>query len=150
MQHAEQEGKAIYTKDELLGRIRTSLGGRAAEIVYYGAKDGISTGASADLASATRRAKRLVCNFGMDEDYGLAVWDAADGAVTPEVRTAVNRILQEQMAEAIRLLRENKDKLDALVTVLMAKNHMNRREIEKTLAMAGQPEMALIEAIEEE
>ena len=54
MQHADQEGKALYTKDELLARIKTSLGGRAAEIVYYGERDGISTGASGDLASATR------------------------------------------------------------------------------------------------
>lgn len=33
---AKQEGKVIYTKDELLACIRTSLGGRAAEIAYYG------------------------------------------------------------------------------------------------------------------
>ena len=139
MQHAEQEGKAIYTKDELLGRIRTSLGGRAAEIVYYGQRDGISTGASGDLASATETAQRLVCVYGMDESFGLAVVHsaAANGAMSLEVRTAVNRILEEQMAEAVRLIRENRDKIDALVDVLLEKNHLNGTQIHETLSKAG-------------
>jgi ATP-dependent Zn protease len=94
MQHAPEDGNAIYTMDELLGRIRTSLGGRAAEIVYYGERDGISTGASGDLASATNLAQQIVCTYGMSEDFGLAVFG---GAMTDEVRAAVNRILKEQM-----------------------------------------------------
>ncbi|MBR6825033.1 MAG: AAA family ATPase, partial [Oscillospiraceae bacterium] len=80
MQHADREGKAIYTREELLARIRTSLGGRGAEIVYYGLEDGISTGASGDLASATDLARRLLCNYGMDDAFGLAVVDSRDMA----------------------------------------------------------------------
>ena len=137
MQHAEQEGKAIYTKEELLSRIRTSLGGRAAEIVYYGQRDGISTGASGDLASATHIAQSIVCSYGMDEDFGLAVvstMTAAGGTMSVEVRAAVNRILKAQMALAIQQIEDNKDKMDALVAELMNKNHLNSDEIEKILA----------------
>ena len=47
-------GKGLYTKSELLSRIRTSLAGRASEIVHYGTEEGISTGASGDLHSATK------------------------------------------------------------------------------------------------
>lgn len=133
MQHAEQEGKAIYTKDELLARIRTSLGGRAAEIAYYGDRDGISTGASGDLASATGIAQQIICTYGMDESFGLAVVrsDAAmSGTMSAEVRTKVNCILREQMDEAIRLISENKDRIDALVATLLVKNHLNGAEIE--------------------
>lgn len=138
MQHADQEGKAIYTRDELFDRIRTSLGGRAAEILYYGDRDGISTGASGDLASATSVARQILCTYGMDDEFGLAVVNAAaaeNGTMTPEVRTAVNRILQEQMNEAISLLRENKARIDALVAALLDKNHLNEEEIEQVLRM---------------
>ena len=137
MQHADQEGKAIYTKDELLARIRTSLGGRAAEIAYYGERDGISTGASGDLISATNVAQQIVCTYGMDDDFGLAVVNgatAANGTMSIEVRTSVNRILKEQMAEDVRLISENKSKIDALVEELMTRNHLNSEEIEQAIA----------------
>jgi len=126
MQRAEQEGKAIYTLDELLARIRTSLGGRAAELVYYGKRDGISTGASGDLASATRVARQLVCHYGMDDSFGLAV---LEGEPTAEAMKAINRILNEQMAESVRLVEENKAIIDALVDALLNKNHLNAAEI---------------------
>lgn len=137
MQHEEKEGKAIYTKDELLARIRTSLGGRAAEIVYYGERDGISTGASGDLASATGLARQIICTYGMDKDFGLAIvpeGEVANGAMSKEVRASVNRILEEQMRNAVTLISENKDKMDALVKELMQKNHLSGVEIERILA----------------
>ena len=131
MQRAEQEGKAIYTKEELLARIRTSLGGRASEIVYYGERDGISTGASGDLASATGLAQQIVCVYGMDDEFGLAV---TNGEISAEARVSINRILKEQMAETVRLVSENKEKIDSLVSELMNKNHLNREEIDKILS----------------
>lgn len=133
MQHADSEGKAIYTKDELLSKIRTALGGRAAEIVYYGERDGISTGASGDLISATNTARQIVCTYGMDDEFGLAVVNGAaadNGTMSVEVRAYVNRILNEQMKEAVSLVSENKDKIDSLVKELMSKNHLNGNEIE--------------------
>lgn len=136
MQRAEQEGKAIYTKEELLARIRTCLGGRAAEIVYYGQQDGISTGASGDLASATNLAQQIVCSYGMDDDFGLAVVQggaAGNGAMSVAVRDSVNRILQTQMQDAIRLISEHKDSMDALVEELMAKNHLNGAQIQEAI-----------------
>jgi len=133
MRHADDEGKEIYTRDELLGRIRTSLGGRAAEIVYYGQKDGISTGAGGDLISATKTAQYILCSCGMDDDFGLAVVNAnmADGGLQLEVRAAVNKILKEQMAKSIELIEKNKDKIDALVNALMEKNHLSGEEMDE-------------------
>lgn len=137
MQHAEQEGKAIYTKDELLARIRTSLGGRAAEIAYYGERNGVSTGASGDLESATNIAQQIVCVYGMDEEFGLAVVPgkvAANGTMSVEVRASINCILKEQMVETVKLICENKDKIDSLVEELMSKNHLNSAEINAVLS----------------
>ena len=133
MQHADNENKGTYTKEELLARIRTALGGRAAEIVYYGEAGGLSTGASGDLAHATSIAKRILCAYGMDEDFGLAVV-GPEHADTPEIRAAVNRILKGEMARAVKLITENRDKMDALVSTLINANRMTGEEIEAILA----------------
>lgn len=139
MQHADNEGKAIVTKDELLARIRTSLGGRASEIVFYGDRDGISTGASGDLSSATKTAYHLICTYGMDESFGLASLSAlgvTSETAGREVREAINRLLKEQMELAIASVRENAHKINALVEVLLVKNHMLGTEIDEILKNA--------------
>ena len=133
MQHADREGKEIYTKEELLGRVRTALGGRAAEIVFYGEEEGLSTGASGDLASATSLVRRMVCVFGMEESFGLAVSDDASGSISSEVKVIINRILKEQMEESVRLISENRNKIDALVRELLVKNHLNGTQIDEIL-----------------
>lgn len=132
MQHNDNEGKAIYTKDELLAKIRTSLGGRAAEIVFYGEKDGISTGASGDLVSATNTARHIICTYGMDENFGLAIIDqqtARNSDLSGEVREAVNKILSDEMKNAIKLIEDNKDAIESLVERLLSNNHLTGSEI---------------------
>lgn len=144
MQHADNEGKAIYTKEELLAKIRTALGGRAAEIVYYGEKDGVSTGASGDLASATSIAQQIVCTYGMDEDFGLAVVASQayqNGDLSPEVRNAVNKILSCEMNNAIQIISENKNRLDEMVEVLLLKNHLTGDEISEVFGKEFQRNM---------
>ncbi len=133
MQHADNEGKAIYTKEDLLARIRISLGGRAAELVYYGEGDGISTGASGDLASASRVAKRMICDYGMCASIGMATLD--DSQTLPEaVRNEMNRILNEEMEKAIRLISENKKAMDEMVGILLSKNHLSGAEIDEVFS----------------
>ncbi len=122
----------ISSRNDLLANIRTSLGGRAAELVYYGEEDGVSTGASGDLANATRVAEYMLCGYGMDSEFGLAVVDP-NGALSEKVHAKVNQILSEQMQQAVTLITENKDKIDALVKELMAKNHMSGAEIDAVL-----------------
>ena len=130
MQHGDREDRPLYTKDELLARIRTSLGGRAAEIVCYGEKDGISTGASGDLHHATETARRMICSYGMDEKLGLAAV-GADVAASAPYTERINEILTEQMAAAVKAIRENRDILDRFVSALLEKNHLKGDEIEK-------------------
>ena len=126
MQHGDTENKPLSSKADLLARIRTSLGGRAAELAYYGDQDGLSTGASGDLITATRTAQAILCHF------GLAVIDP-NGGMAERVHAAVNAILEEQMQQAVALITENKHKIDALVNVLMVKNRMTGDEIDAVL-----------------
>ena len=132
MQYGGNEDKHVYTKEELLARIRTALGGRAAELVYYGKEDGVTTGAGADLQSATGTAKHIICSYGMDDSFGLAVIppQAAEyGELSVEVRTAVNKILEEQLKESVEILKENLAAVDALVARLLSDNHLTGDEI---------------------
>ena len=136
MQHGDHEGKGIYTKKELLARLRTSLGGRAAEIVYYGEEEGLSSGASGDLRNATAAARSILCSYGMDRDFGLSYIDtqtAKNGGLSAEIHAAVNKILADEMQNAIRLISENRALIDALVEQLLVKNHMTGTEIEAVL-----------------
>ena len=133
MQHANSEGKGLYTRSELLHKIRTSLAGRAAELVYYGAEEGISTGASGDLHSATSIAEQMICHYGMDDSVGLSYLDgnATDPTYMMTVRGRVNEMLREEMKNAIDLIRTNREAMDRMVDTLMEKNHLKEDEIDK-------------------
>ena len=134
MQHEDTSDKMGFTRAELLARIRTSLGGRAAEIVCYGRENGLSTGASGDLAAATSLARQMLCAFGMDEDFGLAVVSPAQAAEMPDLRSHINRLLSREMAEAIRLTEEHRGQLDTLVSTLLEKSSLQKQEIEAILS----------------
>ena len=135
MQHEDREAKGSYSKEDLIKRIRTSLAGRAAEIVYYGEKDGYTTGASGDLQSATNLATAMLCSYGMDEEFGLAVVsaDTAYDALSGEVRARVNAILKEELKNTVAMIEKNRAGIDALVRELLTKNHLNGDQITRLL-----------------
>ncbi len=136
MQHGDTEKKGVYTKKDLIANIRTSLGGRAAELVYYGSEDGVSTGPSSDLESATRTAQRMICTYGMDEKLGLATIDLdhLSGAEKVEIRTRVNEILSQELAYTQDIISKNRDLMDKLVAELMEKTHLKGDEIDAILS----------------
>ena len=132
MQHADNENKGVYTRDDLLARIRTSLGGRAAELVCYGDKDGLTTGASGDLHTATHLAREMICTYGMEDAFGLGVISAAEmnGELAAKVREGVNEVLERELAAAKTCIAENRRVLDALVEALLSKTHLKSNELE--------------------
>lgn len=136
MEHADTETSPLQTKAFLLNRICTLLGGRAAEIVYYGNEEGLSTGASGDLDTATQIAKAIIISYGMDEESGLVVLSRREiekGPLTGDLYRKINTILDEQMKKAISLVREGKDKLDKLTTALLEKNRLTGEEMDAVL-----------------
>lgn len=136
MQHDDNEGKALYTRDELIAKIRTALGGRAAEMLYYGDNDGFSTGASGDLITATDLARRMICDYGMSERFGLAAISsqaAVYGNLSVEIFEEINQILSNELKNAIDILNNNKTAIDSLVEELLIKNHLNGDEISRLL-----------------
>lgn len=136
MQNSDHDGKNIYTRREMLSMIRTDLGGRAAEIAYYGPEDGISTGASGDLRLATAHARQMLCSYGMDDDFGLSVitpQGMSEGVLSSDVRDAVNRLLAEQLNRAVDIVTANRDVMDILSAALLERNHMSGVELDELL-----------------
>ena len=107
-----------------------ALGGRAAEEIVYG---DVSTGAESDLDQVSRIARQMVGRWGMSPRIGpIAVLPAdgqpqpflADGSgPSPATRELVDqearRITEECYADAVRVLRENGDRLDRLAAALL-------------------------------
>ena len=138
-----------YDANYLRGRIIGALGGMAAEQEVFKI---VTTGAENDLETVTRIARSMVGRWGMSERIGtLSVLPAegdprmagiSDGlldAVDEEVR----RITDECYAEARRLLRDNRARLDAIVAQLLAHESLNEPEI---YAAAGLPRPAVTPA----
>lgn len=135
MQYADQEKRMGYTKQELLNRIRTALGGRAAEMIYYGKEEGLSTGAAGDLKTATELARQLLCKYGMDDEFGLAVVDQPGDAIDIKIQTQVNKILKEELSKATQQIINNKAKIDSLVSALLKNNSLKAFDIDKIMGM---------------
>lgn len=133
MEHSSDEIEPLSTKDELLARIQTALGGRAAEMVYFGKDKGISTGASNDIRQATKIASAMICAYGMDDEIGIGFIDSDEEKKSPNIKAKINEILKDQLAHAVQNIKSNKSKMDKLVEELMNKNKLNGNEIEYLL-----------------
>jgi cell division protease FtsH len=124
-----------YDVNYLRGRIIGALGGMAAEKEVF---DIVTTGGENDLEIVTRIARSMVGRWGMSDRIGTlsvlppegdprmaGVSDGLLNAVDEEIR----RITDECYAEARRLLRENRNKLDAIVAQLLAHESLDEPEI---------------------
>jgi cell division protease FtsH len=118
----------------------------AAEEEIFGV---VTTGSESDLENATNTARAMVGRWGMSDHIGpvsvlpkegdphmAGVSDAMLGVVDGEVR----RIIDECYAEARKLLRDNRDKLDSIVAELLAHETLDEAEV---YAAAGIPREAV-------
>lgn len=143
MQHGDTEKVGSYTKKMLLNHVRTSLGGRAAELVFFGEEDGLTTGASGDLRSATSVAQSIICRYGMDDSMGLAVIPedlSANSPLAAEIRATVNAMLKTELESAKAILSENRAAIDKIVEELMLKTHLKGEEIDAIFSACAKKE----------
>jgi cell division protease FtsH len=106
-----------YTDAELNARLRVLLAGRAAEAMIYG---GLTTGAESDLEELTMIARYMVGRWGMSPEVGMmTVLDGASGQTLAQVDAEVRRIADEAYADVAALLRDERERLDALVEALL-------------------------------
>ena len=141
--HLPEEEKFLMTEEDLLAEIRVLLAGRSAEEVVFGSK---SSGAANDIERATEIARKMVAMFGMSEKYGMMALATVqsqylDGGygmncaqetfagVDAEVRAIIDRC----HADSIRILEENREKLDEIATYLLKKETITGGELKAIL-----------------
>ncbi|HEB13959.1 MAG TPA: AAA family ATPase, partial [candidate division WWE3 bacterium] len=136
--------KYQHTKTELLERITSLLGGRAAEEVVFGE---FTAGAASDLSQATVIARKMVAEFGMSElgpisiGGGEQTWFGMFGEprgwseeMSGKVDSEVKKILDESYKQARKILEANKSKLDKVTKALLKKETLDGDEFKKLVS----------------
>ena len=118
----------LMSKDELLNKIATYTGGRAAEELVF---HSITTGASNDIEQATKLARSMISRFGMSDEFGFVAFETVSNqylggdaalACSPETQARIDRKVTEmvdtQYQKAMDLLKTNEEKLHQLAQYL--------------------------------
>ena len=123
---------ALRNKEQLLDMIKTALGGRIAEEIFY---ESVTTGASDDINKVTQIAQGLVQTYGMNNKIGLVGYGSMMGEgsfqkpysdhTNWEIDEEVRKLVREQYSLTRDLLLEHKDKIQALGDQLLDKETMN-------------------------
>ena len=123
----------LFTVKELKEQVIMLYAGRNAEALLTesnGEEEGVTTGASNDIEKATDIIKKMIVEYGMNDEFGLLNLDNLD--VKPEVITKeavkLAKALQEQ---SLILMKENIDRLRDIAEELMKKETLTGEEIRK-------------------
>ena len=146
-----EEEKFLDTKEELLAKITTFMGGRAAEDIVF---HSVTSGAANDIEQATNIAKSMITRFGMSEKFGMmslvtvesqyldgrASMNCAEETAA-EVDKEVLKVINSCYAEAVRLLTENREVLDKIADYLYEHETITGKEFMKIFReLKGLPE----------
>lgn len=139
----EDGDHTLMTKEEILNKIATLTGGRAAEELIF---HSITTGASNDIEQATKLARALVTRYGMTEDFDMVALETVNNAylggdaslacseqTAAQVDAKVMEIVQAEHKKAYQLLADNKRKLDEIAQYLYEKETISGEEFMRIL-----------------
>ena len=139
----EQGDRVLMSKEELLAKIATFTGGRAAEEVVFGS---VTTGASNDIEQATKLARAMITRYGMSDDFDMVALETVNNAylggdtsLACSQRTAANvddqvvALVRRQHEKARRILQENRAKLDEIAGYLYDKETISGEEFMRIL-----------------
>ena len=128
----------LMSKEELENKIATLTGGRAAEEVVFGS---VTTGASNDIEQATKLARAMITRYGMSKDFDMVALEtvtnqylggdsslACSAQTQREIDQKVVELVKAEHAKAIRILTDNRAKLDELAKYLYEKETITGEE----------------------
>ena len=128
----------LMNKAELENKIATLTGGRAAEEVAF---NSITTGASNDIEQATKLARAMLTRYGMSDEFDMVALEtvnnqylggdtslACSAQTQREIDQKVVELVKTQHEKAIRILTENRAKLDELAQYLYQKETITGEE----------------------
>ncbi|GIK66545.1 MAG: ATP-dependent zinc metalloprotease FtsH [Chloroflexota bacterium] len=136
-----EEDSMLNTRTELIHRIASALGGRAAEELVFGE---ITNGAASDLEHVTRIARTMITRWGMSAKLGPRVFGQREEliflgreiseqrdygeSVAQTIDEEVHEIVTEQYQLAMHVLRENRSKLDLIANRLLEVETIGQEE----------------------
>ena len=126
----EEEDRFISTKEELMNRMKTSLGGAVGEMVFFGHE---SSGCSGDLGSVSSIAKRMVCDYGMS-GLGKMRIDERNVFMQDKIHAEMKKIVDEAYEETFKIIKENKALIEMVAKELELKETLENDEIESLVA----------------
>ncbi|HEX2908757.1 MAG TPA: cell division protein FtsH, partial [Phototrophicaceae bacterium] len=142
-----------FSRDYLLAQMSFALGGRASEEIVF--KD-ITTGATDDLRRVTEIARRMVSEFGMSEaigplnfgerehqpflGYSLSQGRSYSEETAAHIDNEVKRMVETAYQSTLKLLQENRDKLDKLAQELLDTEVVDGQRVLEIVGRAGVPE----------
>ena len=134
----EEGNHYLMSKEEMENKIATFTGGRAAEEVVFGS---VTTGASNDIEQATKLARAMITRYGMSEDFDMVAMETvtnqylggdASLACSAETQAQIDRqviaLVKKQHDKAVKILTENREKLDELARFLYEKETITGEE----------------------
>ncbi|MDJ0688862.1 MAG: ATP-dependent zinc metalloprotease FtsH [Xenococcaceae cyanobacterium MO_188.B32] len=146
------EEQGLETKTELLARITSCLGGRAAEEVIFG-KAEITRGATGDINQLTSLARAMVTKLGMSDLGPLAlesqnqpVFLGRDSSeeleyseeIASRIDKEIRSIVMQCYEDAKRIIRENRSTIDRIVDLLMERETIDGEEFRKLVTEFSQ------------
>ncbi len=134
----EEGNHYLMTKEEMENKIATLTGGRAAEETVFGS---ITTGASNDIEQATKLARAMITRYGMSKDFDMVAMETVTNqylggdtslACSADTQTQIDQqvvaLVKQQHEKALRILSENRAKLDELAAFLYEKETITGEE----------------------
>jgi cell division protease FtsH len=136
------EERQITRTEQMLDEMCATLGGRAAEKVVF---DKISTGALSDLEKVTKQAMAMVSIYGLNEKVGNVSYYNMDNSFSKpfsEKQAAlmdeeIKKLTDQQYKRAIKILKDNKDKLLLLADQLLEKEVIFKEDLEKIFGQSA-------------
>ena len=134
----EEGNHYLMTKEEMENKIATLTGGRAAEETVFGS---ITTGASNDIEQATKLARAMITRYGMSDDFGMVALETVTNqylggdtslACSADTQTKIDQqvvaLVKQQHEKALKILTDNRGKLDELAKHLYEKETITGEE----------------------
>ena len=124
------EDRYIYTKEELIGKIKILLAGKAAEEVIF---NHLSTGARDDLKKVTEIADQMVCEYGMSKLGFMTIEGNSKSFLSEQVQREANKIVEDCYKETIDLIKSNINDLHIVANYLHDKETMTLEELKSLI-----------------
>ncbi len=160
-----ERDQVSYSREYAEERIMIMMSGRLAELIFFNHQ---STGASNDIQRATELARKMVTEWGFDDEIGPVCYSRTDGEVflgreiskpkemsemmAEKIDNAVNNLIKRLDQAARKLIEENKDKLIDLAEALFEFEVLDREEIDRVMAgekLTGTKKSRQYKALEE-